>query len=139
MIGMALVAVLISMTLVSCDDDDDDYDEPNPPSHNDPADIMNTRWQIESINENDFRYGPGAYLDFYDDGTGKFFEGDEETDFTYYEENSLTIQLHFGDGSTMIGEWNYTDSEKRSVDFEYGWSGEDVGYTMRLTYVGEFE
>ncbi len=135
MIGMALVAVLISMSLVSCDDDDDDdYSDPDPQPH-DPTAIVNTRWEIQSCNENDFTYGAGDYLDFYNDGTGKFFNNSEESDFVYTEVSQLTIQLEFADGSVMCGEWNYTDDQGYYVDFEYYWAGQTIDYTMKLKFV----
>ncbi len=142
MIGMAVVAVLVCMTLVSCDDDDD-YDGPN---YNDPdaspypwdyANIADTAWQIESCDEADFEYGPGDYLEFYSNGAGRFYSGSKETDFTYTEYSAHSISIEFSN-DTMSGDWQYTNADEDEVDFYYYWaSNEALNFNLHVRYIGD--
>ncbi len=138
MIGMALVAVLISMTLVSCDDDDDDDDGNKSPYFNDPANIVNTRWVIDSVDDPSINYGAGDEIQFNDSGYGKIYSSGTESDFTFYEYSSKSIELVFDGQDKITGEWNYEDSNEEYVDFVYYWEGQNDNYHMHLHLKSEW-
>ncbi len=125
---MAVVTVVLSMCLTSCDDDDDDYYD------GDPVNIVNTRWKIIDHNDGSLNYGNGAYVDFYD-GYGEITEGSEHTSFNFNEYSSISIQLDF-DGGSMCGEWQYTSGNENVAVFTYYWTDKpNENYTMTLEYV----
>ncbi len=139
MIGMAVVALVLSMSLVSCDDDDDD-DYYNTP---DPAFVTNTVWEIVGYTDPSLNYGNGAYIIFYDDGSGVIVDGGARTDFDFEEYSSLSISLYFHDAErdTMCGAWQYTDDDYTQVDFKYYWQNvpDDEYFHLYLTYKGKAE
>lgn len=79
MVGMFMMAVMMSLTFVACGDDDDDKDVPVDPSNHDTELIGKWVYDASGTDEDGVDYKDYGSLDFDADGTFEQYDSWEET------------------------------------------------------------